>query len=91
MIYNFQLEQADEIIGHHEGPKYVAFAGTLFIFILFGNLIGMIPSFESPTMFPPVTLGCAMAAFLSYNSWVQAQGLLGYLKHFSGPIRWLVL
>jgi F-type H+-transporting ATPase subunit a len=90
VIYNFQLEQADEIIGHHEGPKYVAFAGTLFIFILFGNLIGVIPSIESPTMFPPVPLGCAMAAFLTYNILgLKEQGLLGYLKHFWGPIWWL--
>lgn len=90
VIYNFQLEQADEIIGHHDGPKYVAFAGTFFIFILFGNLIGVIPSFESPTMFPPVPLGCAMAAFLTYNILgLKQQGLLGYLKHFWGPIWWL--
>ena len=67
LIYNFQREQADEIIGHHDGPKYVAFAGTLFIFVLFGNLIGVVPSFESPTMFAPVPAGCAMATFLVYN------------------------
>jgi len=90
VIYNFQLEQAEETIGRHDARKYVAFAGTLFIFILFGNLIGVIPSFESPTMFPPVPLGCAMAAFLTYNILgLKEQGLLGYLKHFWGPVWWL--
>ncbi|HYP06525.1 MAG TPA: F0F1 ATP synthase subunit A [Bryobacteraceae bacterium] len=90
LIYNFQREQAEEIIGHHDGPKYVAFAGTLFIFVLFGNLIGVIPSFESPTMFAPVPAGCAMATFLVYNILgLKAQGLIGYLKHFWGPIWWL--
>ena len=67
LVYNFQRQQAEEIIGHHDGPKYVAFAGTLFIFVLFGNLIGVVPSFESPTMFAPVPWGCAMASFLVYN------------------------
>ena len=57
LIYNFVRQQADETIGHHDGPKYVAFAGTLFIFVLFGNLIGVVPSFESPTMFAPVPAG----------------------------------
>ena len=90
LIYNFQRQQAEETIGHHDGPKYVAFAGTLFIFVLFGNLIGVVPSFESPTMFAPVPLGCAMATFLVYNILgLKAQGLIGYIKHFWGPIWWL--
>jgi F-type H+-transporting ATPase subunit a len=89
LIYNFQREQANEIIGHHDGPKYVAFAGTLFIFVLFGNLIGVVPSFESPTMFAPVPAGCAMATFLVYNILGFASNGAGYLKHFTGPIPWL--
>ena len=89
LIYNFQRGQADEIIGHHDGPKYVAFAGTLFIFVLFGNLIGVVPSFESPTMFAPVPAGCAMATFLVYNVLGFSSNGAGYLKHFTGPIPWL--
>jgi F-type H+-transporting ATPase subunit a len=89
LVYEFQSQQADEIIGHHDGPKYVAFAGTLFIFILFSNLIGVIPSFESPTMFAPVPAGCAMATFLVYNILGFATNGAGYLKHFTGPIPWL--
>lgn len=86
VIYDFLHGQTDEVIGH-DGPKYLAFTGTLFIFVLFGNLIGIIPSFESPTMFPAVTAGCAMAAFLYYNIvGVQAQGIGRYLAHFAGPI-----
>jgi F-type H+-transporting ATPase subunit a len=89
LVYNFQRQQAEEIIGHHDGPKYVAFAGTLFIFVLFGNLIGVVPSFESPTMFAPVPLGCAMATFLVYNMLGFGANGFGYLKHFTGPIPWL--
>ena len=90
LIYNFLGQQADEIIGHHDGPKYVAFAGTLFIFILFGNLIGVVPSFESPTMFAPVPAGCAMATFLVYNILGLRANGAAYLKHFTGPIPWLI-
>lgn len=89
LIYNFLQQQADETIGH-DGHKYVAFAGTVFIFVLFGNLLGVIPSLESPTMFAPVPAGCAMATFVVYNILgLKEQGLLGYLKHFWGPIWWL--
>ena len=86
VIYDFLYGQTHEVIGH-DGHKYLAFTGTLFIFVLFGNLIGVIPSFESPTMFPAVTAGCAMAAFLYYNIvGVSAQGIGKYLAHFAGPI-----
>jgi F-type H+-transporting ATPase subunit a len=86
IIYDFLHGQAHEVVGH-EGPKYIAFFGTLFIFILFSNLIGIIPSLESPTMFPPVTAGCAIAAFLYYNIMgMRAQGVGKYLAHFAGPM-----
>jgi F-type H+-transporting ATPase subunit a len=84
VFYNFLHDQAHEVVAHH-GSKYLAFFGTLFFFILFANLIGIIPGFESPTMFPAVTLGCAIAAFLYYNVvGVQAQGIFTYLKGFAG-------
>ncbi len=86
VIYDFLYGQTHEVIGH-DGHKYLAFTGTLFIFVLFGNLIGIIPSFESPTMFPAVTVGCAMAAFFYYNiAGISVQGIKKYLAHFAGPV-----
>jgi F-type H+-transporting ATPase subunit a len=77
--------QSNEIIGHHS-EGYTAFLATLGLFILISNLLGVIPSFESPTAVPIVPLGCALCAFFYY----QAQGFkhagIGYLKHFAGPM-----
>ena len=85
-VYVFLQGQADDI-GIHHGARMIPFFGTLFLFILFSNLIGIIPGFESPTMFPPVTLGCAMLSFAYYN-WlgIQRQGVLKYAAHFLGPM-----
>jgi len=89
VIYDFLHGQTHEVIGH-DGHKYLAFTGTLFIFVLFGNLIGIIPSLESPTMFPAVTAGCAMAAFLYYNMiGISVQGAWKYFLHFFGPVWWM--
>src|SRR5215813_2933762 len=67
LAYNFFNEQTDEQIGHH-GHHHLAFFGTLFFFILFSNLIGVIPGFEAPTMASPsVAAGLAVAVFLYYN------------------------
>lgn len=78
-------DQSNEIIGHHS-EGYTAFLMTLTLFILFANLLGLVPTFESPTAVAIVPLGCAVCAFLYY----QAQGFkhagIGYLKHFAGPM-----
>ena len=78
-------DQSNEIIGHHS-EGYTAFLMTLTLFILFANLLGLVPTFESPTAVAIVPLGCAVCAFLYY----QAQGFkhagIGYLKHFGGPM-----
>jgi F-type H+-transporting ATPase subunit a len=84
-IYQFLYDQSEDVVGH-DGPKYLPLFGTLFIFVLFSNLLGVIPPFESPTMYPMVTAGCAMMAFLYYNIMgISAQGVWNYLKHFAGP------
>ena len=88
-IYAFLQGEASDNIGHG-GTKFLPFIGTLFIFILFSNLIGIIPGFESPTMNPSVPAGCAVLVFLYYNYMgFRQQGVFGYLKHFAGPIWWL--
>ncbi|MCX6598842.1 MAG: F0F1 ATP synthase subunit A [Acidobacteria bacterium] len=89
-FYNMIKGQATDVIGHHDGPKHVVYTATVFLFILMMNLIGLIPAFESPTMFPMVPLGCAVATFLYYNYWgFKVQGPITYMKHFAGPVWWL--
>ncbi len=88
MIYDFVSSQAEDQVGH-AGHKYLSFFGTIFIFILAGNLIGLIPSLESPTMTASVTCGCALATFFYYHLMgMQANGL-GYIKQFLGPMAFL--
>jgi F-type H+-transporting ATPase subunit a len=86
VIYSFLHAESKEHVGH-DGPKYLSLFGTLFIFILFANLLGVIPGFESPTMHPEVPAGCALVAFAYYNLMgFSAQGVWNYLKHFAGPM-----
>jgi F-type H+-transporting ATPase subunit a len=88
LAYEFFHASAEEIVGH-DGPKYLPFFGTLFIFILFLNLIGLIPFFEAPTMYPMVPLGLAVVTFFFYHfTGLRTHGL-GYIKQFLGPFWWL--
>ena len=65
-IYQFIAGQAHDAV-EHGYKQYVPFFGTLFIFILFMNLIGVIPGFESPTMTPAVPCALAVCVFLYYH------------------------
>jgi F-type H+-transporting ATPase subunit a len=84
-VYKFVIGQTNDSVEH--GKKYAPFFGALFIFILFMNLIGIIPGFESPTMTASVPLGLAVAVFLYYH-WMglREQGVGRYLIHFAGPM-----
>jgi F-type H+-transporting ATPase subunit a len=85
LIYEFVHASAEEVVGHG-GAKYTAFFGTIFLFILFMNVLGLIPGFESPTASPQVPLGLAVATFFFYHSsGLRAQGG-GYIKQFLGPM-----
>jgi F-type H+-transporting ATPase subunit a len=88
LIHDFVRGQAEDQVGH-AAHKYLAFFGTLFLFILTCNLIGLIPAFSSPTQNASVTCGCALATFFYYNLvGVQANGFK-YILHFMGPKWWL--
>jgi F-type H+-transporting ATPase subunit a len=87
-MHGFVQGQSREIIGpHSEG--YTPFLMALGLFILTCNLIGLIPGFESPTALPVVPLGCAIVAFIYYQSQGFKHAGVAYLKHFLGPIWWL--
>ena len=85
-FHGFIQRQSDEIIGHHS-ESFTPFLVAVGLFILTCNLIGLIPGFESPTAVAFVPLGCAVTAFGYYN-WqgIRKQGVLGYVKHFAGPL-----
>jgi len=89
LIHDGIGDLADQIIGHG-AQHYQAFVTCIFLFVLFNNLSGQIPGVPAPTTSPWVPLGLAVPVFLYYNyQGFRAQGVLGYLKHFCGPIWWM--
>src|SRR5579863_6728530 len=42
VIYDFLHTESKDNVGH-DGPKYLPLFGAMFIFVLFSNLIGIIP------------------------------------------------
>jgi F-type H+-transporting ATPase subunit a len=82
----FVRDLAHEIIGH-DSRRYVPMLGTLGLAVLISNVLGLIPSMQTPTGHIESTLGFAVAAFLFYNyQGVRHHGPIGYLRTFCGPM-----
>ena len=69
-----------------KGPRYLPIITTMFVFILSGNLMGLIPGLMAPTSSINVTLGCALTVAVYYHiQGFKEQGVGAYLKHFAVP------
>jgi F-type H+-transporting ATPase subunit a len=89
MLWESLYDLAHDVVGHGYKPHVYLFS-TVFVFILFSNLLGIIPGFESPTMSYYVPAGVAIIVFLYFNYWGFKENGVGYLKHFAGPVWWLM-
>ena len=66
--------------------KLVPFIGTLWLFLLTANLLGLIPGLHSPTANLSITAALAIIVFLSVHWYgIRHDGLLNYLRHYLSP------
>jgi F-type H+-transporting ATPase subunit a len=76
MIYGFIYNMVEEVTGH-DGVKYFPYVMTLFLFILFANLLGLIPTSFTTTSHVAVTVTLALMVFLGVT-------ILGFIKNGIG-------
>ena len=81
----------DDFVCGIMGPKgraFTPFVGTLFIYILFMNLFGLIPFMKSPTTSWSITLALAITVFIYVQyAGLKELGFLGYIDHMLGKPR----
>jgi len=71
------------------GRRYFPLIGTLALFILVANLLGIIPGFESPTSNLNTTVSMALVVFvMTHVVGIRVHGFK-YVKQFMGPVWWL--
>jgi F-type H+-transporting ATPase subunit a len=85
MIHGFVSEQSESIIGHGS-QQFVMFATCVLLFVLLGNLLGMVPGFLAPTSIATVPLGVALWCWFYYHYQGIREHGAGYFKQFIGPI-----
>ena len=80
------IEDAIRAVLPDQARDVMPFVGTLWIFIVVANLVGLVPGLHSPTADLSLTAALAILVFLSVHVYgLRAQGLRDYLRHYLRP------
>jgi len=72
-----------------EGRWLFPLAGTVFLYVFIGNLIGLVPGFFPPTANLNTTASIALVVFtFTHVIGIKYHGA-AYIKHFMGPVWWM--
>ncbi len=74
-----------EVLPQHS-QQVLPFIATLWLYLIFANLTGLIPGLHSPTRDLSATAALAMLVFFSVHWFgIRSQGLKSYLRHYLQP------
>jgi F-type H+-transporting ATPase subunit a len=75
-----------EDVGLRQPRRYLAFLGTLFLFVATASLCTVIPGYKPPTGSLSTTAALALCVFVAVPLFgIRRQGLLGYLASYMEP------
>ena len=85
------VKQQIQEVGLDEPEKYLAFLGTLFLFIALSNLCTLLPFYEPPTGSLSTTVALSISVFVAVPVFGTLEsGFRGYLRTYLEPT-WLML
>lgn len=80
------MQNAIEAVLPTHATLVFPFVATLWVFIFFANIIGVVPGLHSPTADLSVTTALAILVFLSTHWFgIKAEGFKNYLHHYITP------
>lgn len=80
------IKEQIEQVGLPHAAKYLAFLGTLFLFVAVASLCTIIPGYEPPTGSLSTTTALALCVFVAVPCFgIAEQGIGGYLKSYAEP------
>ena len=80
------IEKQIAEVGLKQPEKYLAFLGTLFLFVATSSLCTLVPGYRPPTGSLSTTAALALCVFIAVPLFgVREQGFGGYLKSYTQP------
>lgn len=87
VIVESALKLSEDNIGHKWGEYFFPLIGTIGVYVLVCNLMGLIPGFTAPTSNINTTASVAVPVFLATHYYgIRIHGFR-YVNHFLGPVR----
>jgi F-type H+-transporting ATPase subunit a len=85
VFFGYFYTLAKDVMGPERAKQHFPIIGASAAFIIFSNLVGLIPGFGSPTSNLNITLGCAIVVFVVFNYHGFRVNGMAYLAHMAGP------
>ncbi len=89
VIFDGVLGMMTDMMGAENARRYFPLIAALAVYILIGNLMGLIPGLAPPTDNLNTNLAASISVFVLYNIAGFREHGPAYLKHFLGPI-WVI-
>ncbi len=87
MVVEFLRAQISAVVDGQNPDPYIPFLGTLLIFLLIANNIGIVPMLVTPTLDINTPLAAAILVFFAVHIFgFQQKGVVGYLKEQATPM-----
>ena len=87
LLVEFIRGIAQANIGKKDGDRFMPYLTTAFFFVLFMNLLGLVPFMATATANISVTVALALFTFfITQYAAIKAMGIKGYLAHMTGGV-----
>jgi F-type H+-transporting ATPase subunit a len=87
MVLDFLRSIVSSVMGDVPAEPYIPFVGTLMIYLVVANNIGIVPLIETPTKDINTPIALAVIVFFAVHVFaVLRKGVLGYLKELATPL-----
>lgn len=81
-----------DMMGPKRAKKFFPVVGTAACFVLFSNVLGMIPGFLPPTSSWNITFGCSLVVLAAFTYYGLKENGMGFITHLAGPwMGWAML
>jgi F-type H+-transporting ATPase subunit a len=87
-VFEILTEWLAGLAEENMGPRwrtYFPYVGTIFVFILFSNLLGIVPGIDGATSSANTTWAWAIISFVIHQYVGIREHGFGYVNHFLGP------